>query len=298
MRRLQQQETGGKTMNKKKYWACAVLVVMAISFASVVFAEEADQPTCNLDLTFYSKYVWRGYELSKDSLVIFPSITVGYKGFDFNVWGDFDTDYEVKTPGTNDTKWWETDWVLSYSNSLDLGGTALNWTLGWIYYDVDGPEYDNEEIFTVLGLDCLLSPEISVWKGIQHDEETWYVKLSVSHSFPLDNGHSIDVGAWAGYYSIEDGEIDDDNVFGVLLPNLKDYDEWHDCTIWAAYNIPVNDWCTITPSINYSFPLSDGAEDNIEFYSFDFQDELWSGHPDPSGDSDWFYGGVNVNIAF
>ncbi len=276
-------------MNKKKYWSCVVLVVFAISFASVVFAEEADKPTCNLDLTFYSKYVWRGFELSKDSLVIFPSITVGYKGFDFNVWGDFDTDYELQDQDAdgvddenNNTRWWETDWVLTYSNSIDLGGTALNWTLGWIYYDTDPLHVvdedgdivlavpgDNEEVFVVLGLDTILSPEISVWRGIEYGE-SWYIHFALSHSFELQNGHSIDVGGWVAYLDIDDA----------------DYNEWHDGTIWVGYNIPVNDWCTISPSVNYSFPLSNESEDVIEAASFDGKD------------SDWFYGGVNVNISF
>lgn len=259
-------------MNKKKYWACAVLVVMAISFASVAFAEEADQPTLNMDLTFYSKYVWRGLELSKDSLVIFPSITVGYKGFDFNVWGDFDTDYDddgFTIPENNDTRWWETDWVLSYSNSFDLGAVALNWTVGWIYYDVDVG--DDEEFFVVLGLDTLLSPEISVWRGIEYGA-SYYYHFALSHSFELANGHSVDVGGWVAYWDEPYGD--------------EDYSEWHDCTIWVGYNIPVNDWCTISPSINYSFPLSNEAEDYIEAESFD------------GDDSQWFYGGVNVNVSF
>ncbi len=263
----------------KKCLLCLVLFAIVISFGAMAFAEE-DKPTCNTDLTVYSKYVWRGYELSKDSIVIFPSMTVGYKGFDMNVWGDFDTDYEGDNTGNNGTEWWETDWVLTYSNSLDVAGTALNWTLGWIYYDVDGA--DNEEVFAVLGLDVLLSPEISVWKGIEYGDDSWYYKLALSHSFPLDNGWSIDVGAWGSYMSIEGWAIDG-----------GDYDELHDSTIWAGLNIPVNDWCTITPSINYSFPLSSDAEDVIERESFDFNHVTMSG-----GDSDWVYGGVNVNISF
>jgi len=38
-----------------------------------------------------SQYVWRGYELSRNSIVIQPSMTVGYKGFSVNLWGNLDT---------------------------------------------------------------------------------------------------------------------------------------------------------------------------------------------------------------
>jgi hypothetical protein len=241
-----------------------VVVMFAISCGTMAFAEEAaDKPTCNLDMTFYSQYIWRGYELSKDSLVIFPSVTVGYKGFEMNVWGDFDTDYKGAKTGNNDTEWWETDWIFSYTNAVG----PVNWTVGWIYYDVD--EADDEEVFVKLGLDCILSPEVSVWRGIEWGE-SWYYNLALSHSFPLNNGWSIDVGASAAYYDIE----------------ADDYSAWHDGTVWAGLNIPVNDWCTVTPSINYTTALSDDAKDVIKASS------------ESGDDDDFIYGGVNVNISF
>jgi len=54
--------------------------------------EENERPTLSADVAFLSQYIWRGYELSKDSLVIQPSVTVAYKGFSLNLWGNFDTD--------------------------------------------------------------------------------------------------------------------------------------------------------------------------------------------------------------
>jgi hypothetical protein len=99
---------------------CAVLMVFFMVLSSVPFAdaeeEEADTPSANLNVSFFSQYVWRGYELSKDSFVIFPSLTVGYKGFDLNVWVDFDTHYK----GTGTHELWETDWVLTYSNNWEV----------------------------------------------------------------------------------------------------------------------------------------------------------------------------------
>ena len=43
----------------------------------------------------------------------------------------------------------------------------------------------------------------------------------------------------------------------------------HDGNIWAAYNIPLNSFMTISPSINYSFPLSNKAQREIGHASFD-----------------------------
>ena len=53
---------------------------------------EEEAPSADLSVSLSSKYVWRGYELSKDSVVIQPSLTVGYKGFAANFWGNLDTD--------------------------------------------------------------------------------------------------------------------------------------------------------------------------------------------------------------
>jgi len=260
-------------MMKKLCWGMTVFAFVvccgSFVFAQDIETKEADKPTCDFSLTFYSQYIWRGFELSQDSLVIFPSITVSYKGFGFNIWGDFDTDYAGANTGNNDTEWWETDWVLTYSNSLCMTQDMdLNWTVGWIYYDTDAGE--DEEVFVIRGLDTLLAPEVSGWRGIEHGE-SWYINLSLSHSFPLnEQGVTFDVGGWGSYYDIDDAH----------------YHEFHDGTVWAGFTVPLNEWASVSPSINYTFPLTSDAEDFLEDASFD------------GDDSDFVYGGVTLNVAF
>ncbi len=70
----------------------------------------------DFNLSLYSQYIWRGYELSKDSLVIFPQLTVGYKGFAVTLWVDLDTNF--KGSPDKDFKLQETDVIVSYSNSI------------------------------------------------------------------------------------------------------------------------------------------------------------------------------------
>ena len=50
-----------------------------------------DKPTASAGVDVLSQYVWRGFALSRNSAVLQPSVTVGYKGFSVNVWGTFDT---------------------------------------------------------------------------------------------------------------------------------------------------------------------------------------------------------------
>lgn len=262
-------EENSMIKNKAFQISLATILIGFLALGGIALAE-SEKPTCDASLTVYSQYIWRGYELSKDSVVFFPEITVSYKGFGFTIWGDLDTDF-VGENTDNRMEMFETDYVLTYSNNVDM----LKYTLGWIYYDVDGGE--DQEVYAVLGLDTFLSPEISVWRGIEHTD-SWYFNFAISHSFELQNGWSIDVGGWIAYYDIPDGDIDG-----------SDYNEWHDATIWAGLNIPLNDWCTLTPSINYSFALSGDSEDYLEAKNKEFADDK---------ESNFFYGGVTLAISF
>lgn len=251
----------------KFYLVIAAILISITTFGTIALAE-SEKPTCDMAVTAYSQYIWRGYELSKDSIVIFPEMTVSYKGFSATIWADLDTDYAGETNG-NGSELNETDLVLSYGNSVGM----LNYAVGWIYYDFDGGE--DQEIYLTLGLDTILSPEINIYRGIEFSNKTTYITFGLSHSFELKNGWSVDLGGVAGYYEIENGAADG-----------SDYNELHDATISAGLNIPLNDWATLTPSINYTFPLSSDAEDLLEDASFD------------GNDSDFIYGGVTLAISF
>jgi hypothetical protein len=96
--------------------------------ASATMAEE-EMPTVDASVSIYSTYVWRGFGLSDDSIVIQPSMTVGYKGFAANLWGNLDTDYYA----TNDAKYNETDITLSYDGAYE----KLGYGVGYIYYALD-----------------------------------------------------------------------------------------------------------------------------------------------------------------
>ena len=229
--------------------------------------------TCDASLSVYSKYVFRGFEQSKNSVVFFPSFTLGYGGFEVNVWGYYDTDYE----GTGDSEWWETDYTLSYGSSFGLFGDAIvDWSAGWAYYDIDGG--DDEELFLVFGIRGLnewVKPEISIWRAIQHGDTSWYYAFSLQRCFEPWRTMSFTLGATAGYYYLQNGDSDGSN-----------YKAWHDGNLRAEIELPVTRWCTITPAVQYSFPLSSDAKDVIKSASFD------------GNDSDWVYGGVVVTISF
>jgi|SRR5271157_1001462 len=284
---------------------CCFIFFLAISLASFTYAQQAvpgepteqatpvkptyseaagpEKPgqkvipedlTADLNTSFYSKYVWRGYELSKNSLVIFPSATIGYKGFAFNVWVDYDTRFDNPPPGqTKTNKVQETDLTLTYSNKVDF--LKLNYTVGWIHYDTDGFHGDvptqNQELFVTLGLDwSLLKPTLSVYREIQTGE-AWYTNLGVSHGFNVYKNWFLDVGGWISY---------------MYNHSTLNYSGLHDGNLWTSLTIPLTPFWSIAGKIQYSFPLSHIAEDQIQAASFNGRD------------SKWLYGGIIFDRKF
>jgi hypothetical protein len=258
--------------------ATFVLSLMLIFGSCNVWAEEIDKPTASADVGVFSKYLWRGYELSDDSIVIQPSSTLGYKGFSLNLWGNLDTKLDDGDPTTSDKKeWTETDLTLAYERSFGMVGLGV----GYIYYGLDGVD-DSEEIYINVGLDVFLSPTLTVYREIAH-LPAWYINFGISHSFDLPNGMSLDLAGSLGYYY-----SDDDAFVGVdanLNPTTEKYQNLHDGIISAGLTIPISEYFSFNPMIAYSFPLSDEADNLLTSCSF-------------SNDSCFIFGGATLSIAF
>jgi hypothetical protein len=244
--------------------------------ASTVWAEE-EKPSADLSVSALSKYVWRGFELSKDSIVLQPSMTVGYKGFGFNLWGNLDTDEHEFIGGTdeNSSSWNETDMTLSYDGSCSFA----DYGVGYIYYAVDGLQ-DTQEVYASATLKVLLSPSLTIYRDYDA-VPGWYISAGISHSFAINEQLSLDLGAKIGYYDIDDEstQADPDD------PNDA-YSGFHDGLISASMAFPIGEYFSVTPEIYYSFPLNSDAEDIIEASSANGKD------------SDFVYGGVTLSMSF
>jgi hypothetical protein len=222
-----------------------------------------------------SQYIWRGYELSKDSVVIQPSLTVGYKGFEANLWGNLDTN--DKYTKANKTNWNETDLTLSYT--YDFGPAKL--TGGYIYYALDGVD-DSQELFLKIAGNFLLSPTLSVYQEIANYPGT-YLNLGVSHSFNLTKEITLDLGASIGYQISQTDKIVKYN--SNLQPTNDKYNALHDGNLSIGLTIPFGKYFSVKPIVSYSFPLSDDAKYRIQGTSL-------------SNKYDFFYGGVILTASF
>lgn len=247
----------------------AVLTMFAPARAQEEAA--ADKPTASLSVDVLSQYVWRGFGLSRDSAVIEPSMTIGYKGFSANVWGNFDTDW-VDTGA----EWTETDFTLSYTHEIYCG---LSGTIGTIYYSLT----DVDDSFEVFGGLSYAFPWFTVgltgYREVSH-YPGWWVQLDVSRSIALPwYGMSLALTGSVGYMDLED------EVTLNRSGEVGHYSNFHSGQLLATLNIPVGKYFTVSPKVGYAFPLTSDAADYIEVSSVD-------------GEEDHIFGGINVTFAF
>ncbi|MBU0479481.1 MAG: hypothetical protein KKG47_00130 [Proteobacteria bacterium] len=244
------------TITKKLILTSAILMSTMTVIPAMALAE--DKPTADFTTGIYSDYVWRGYALSDDSVVIQPSMTVSYKGFAANLWGSLDTDYL----NTDEKNWLETDMTLSYEGSAG----KIGYGAGWIYYEVDGAD-DTQEGYVSVSVDTILAPSLTVYVNLE-DTSAYYSTLGISHSLPLAEGMALDLGAQVGY-----------------LDNGASYNEFHDALLSASMSFAVAEYISVTPELYYSFALTSDSETNIKAGSAD-------------NDDNHFYGGISASLAF
>ena len=238
---------------------------------------DEDRPELSADVAFMSQYVWRGWGLSKDSLVIQPSVTASYKGFSLNLWGNMDTSFQGKGDFEKKSKWNETDITFSYGHSFGMVGLEA----GFIYYALDGLD-DWKEFYLSLGLDTILAPTITVYREISKNQG-WYVNLGISHSFELPHEITLDLGGYVSYWASDNDNMMERN--SDLSPTNERFSGLHDGLLSVGLNIPFWKYFTVTPSIAYAFPLSHAADNEMQYVSLDEK-------------ANHVFGGVTLSMAF
>jgi len=225
-----------------------------------------DKVTGEIDLSVLSAYIWRGYEQSRDSVVMQPAVTVGYKGFSLNVWGNLDTRPYSAADNKYAANYTETDYTISYSKKFGI----LQVTPGYIYYGLGAPyaggtaPLDSQELFLTLGLDTILQPTLTAYKEIDHYRQ-WYFLLGVSHTIEFNKIISLKLGASASYLLSTD-ETTYAKYDSNSLPTTDKYNNFHDGTASVSLPIAVYKTLSVTPTVSYVFPLCDDARYEMRAY--------------------------------
>ena len=219
-----------------------ILTIFAGAFHS--WAEE-EAPAASGSMSFLSKYMWRGYELSDESIVVQPSMTFAYKGFAFNTWGNLDTDPEDSGAALN-----ETDLTVSY----DTGKGPFGLGAGFIYYGLDSAD-DTQEFYLKASYDTLLAPTLIMYKDIK-SFPGYYFSLGLSRSISLTDAIALSLSGAFGYYISNDDDV-------VEAGTDDKYSGLQDGLLAASLSIPVSKYFTLSPTVSYAFPLSDRAEESL-----------------------------------
>ena len=184
----------------------------------------AEELTISTTVAFESRYVFRGIEFAETSFQ--PAINLGYGNFYGGVWlnlpiGDDDL---VVTPGGE-----ELDLFAGYAFDLN---EAVSLDVGVTYYtfpdlasgffdtfseDGDGLGANTIEPYVGINFSSVLSPNLYVYRDFNFD--TFTVQGNVSHSIPLAEKTSFDLGGTLGY--VFDDDAGGDYLYGAATADVS-----------------------------------------------------------------------------
>ena len=262
---------------------------------------EEERPAGELSVSGLTAYIWRGYENTRNSVVVQPSLTVGYKGFSANIWGNLDTQPYSQTNVTNSSTWTETDYTLSYTKTIGI----VNAGVGYIYYGLGAANagaakpLDSQEVYVTVGLNTLLSPTLTAYKEVDHYHQ-YYFLLGVSHTVEFNKTVSLKLGASASYLLSDYADATQYNINASSggYPKFNDsyqatndkFSNFHDGVVTVSLPIHLVKYITVAPTVSYSFPLSGDANNEIKARGK-------KANP-ADNDSSFVYGGLTFDILF
>jgi hypothetical protein len=254
-------------MNGFRLSSLVVVLTMLISVGSSYAEGIKTSGFASVDVM--SNYVWRGQKLS-NSWVVQPSVGITYGVLGANIWGNYDSDSKIDE-GDGHGEFTETDFTLSYTRTMD------KWTFGagYIYYALNNAN-DTQEFYVSAGYDMLLKPSLTVYYDFDEGDGA-FILTSIGHSFEIAKDTNLNIGASAGY-NIKNKVMGFDK-------DGKDFSNFYNAELSSSLNIPVWKSLSITPKIAYSFPLSNDSKEAIRLAS-------------NGGDTDIFYGGINISLSF
>jgi hypothetical protein len=189
--------------------------------------EAAAQTEIGAQLDLFSSYVWRGLTLTNkpvaqpDVWVSFPagnaSITAGsWANIEIGKYDDPENDIS-ESGGVSAFN------IAEYNPYLEVGFTAgkaalTGGVVGYFYTnnldDAPNGGYDSEsntwEVYGTVGFDVPLAPEFSLYYDFDKIKGA-YVEGGVSHSVPLGESHTLDLGGLVGFSLGQD--VSDDPSF-------------------------------------------------------------------------------------
>jgi uncharacterized protein (TIGR02001 family) len=215
-------------------------MVVLLSVVGFVNAEETAEAgpiiegvTTTVDVTYTSKYMWRGFNVYGSHGAIQPSVDFALEnGFSANVWMSMPVGSgENDAGGSINDQLTEFDYTLAYSNSILEDALQTNYSVGWRYYDftkTSTKDNDMQEVFVEFAMPNLVGNGFTprgawyqMWNsksggansgaGGSHDWSHMVFGLSTAIDCPVTSGKIVPAVYWQN--SFEDTVNNSDELW-------------------------------------------------------------------------------------
>lgn len=247
--------------------------------AGVVNAAEqavAEPMGVTVDLSWTSKYIWRGFDILDNTAAFQPSINMDLgSGFSANVWMSYAGSGGTTESGLSRVNLTEYDYTLAYDGTAyEDCAWKTNYQVGWRYYDyIDTPSKDNDvqEVFLTGSMPALMDNGIvphfgvfQMWEATEgaskattgRDYSGTIYLVGFGYGFTLDQAPELPMNfTWDIVYNDGTGGATVDHDWSHMLWGLS-----------TSMTCPMTG-ATITPAVYFQ----NSFEDTVNT-----QDELWA----------------------
>jgi conserved hypothetical protein, proteobacterial len=225
-----------------KKWSVVLLFAAVLGLGLSQPAAAAIEVEGDVYVGVWSKYLWRGFNLSDSRPTIQGGIDLISGGWTLSTWHNWQL-----TSGDNykSGEMNETDVIISYAHDF---GDLVSVNVGNIWYGLDGAE-DTNELFAGLTVNTLLAPTVNLyWDWDAADEEGLYFTFDVSHTFELMDKLALNLGALVSYNLHSDYSV-------------GDYSGFHNYELSASLDYALTDQLTLSPTFIFSSGICSAAKD-------------------------------------
>jgi len=275
------------------------ILVTAVFLLAVVGIAQAQDSELHgsVDLTYQSKYVWRGFDVYGDKSAVQPSLDLDLfgTGLGINVMG-----HRANSSGYEVAERW--DYTLYYQNGLFQDEAyAMMYRLGWVYYnypDLRSSQADLQELHTVISFPKMIPGGIvpsyvlvKLWpnssgslvaKNIDLAGEPVYNPMAGMYVPPSSEGTA---SGWAHIFMLDyplkvGGILPDtpEQVFNLhtevvfndgVGPAGQDVDnDWSNLVFGVSTGINLSDELVLTPGVYHQITMEETVNDD--------KDETWA----------------------
>jgi hypothetical protein len=262
-----------------------VLLSAVVLFCVVGFAQAQNSELHgSVDLTYQSKYVWRGFDVYNDKSAVQPSLDLDLfgTGLGVNVMG-----HRANSSGYENAERW--DYTLYYQNGLFQDEAyAMMYRLGWVYYnypDLSSSQADLQEIHTVLSfpklIPCGIVPSyilVKLWPTSSGSLVAKKVDLTTglpskgtasgwAHIFMLD--YPLKVGGILPDTPEQVFNLHTELVFNDGVgPAGQDVDsDWSNLVFGVSTGIDLSKELVLTPGVYHQISMDSSVDDQNETWA-------------------------------